>query len=243
VEKRKVRMNEKSTLKKTKSVYALIIAPHPDDAEFGIAGTVAKWVKEGKQVVYAICTNGDKGTSDPNIKPEDLAKIREKEQQAAAKVLGVQEVVFLRFPDQGLEDTTEFRKELVRQIRIFKPEVVCTCDPYRRYIWHRDHRITGQVVLDAVFPYARDIHAFADLAAEGYATHKVKEVWLWGSPDVNHKEDISATFEQKIAALKCHRSQFDVEEMEKRMRERYRALADKTDFQYAETFHREQIWR
>ncbi|MDD5190129.1 MAG: PIG-L family deacetylase [Dehalococcoidales bacterium] len=223
-------------------VYAMVVAPHPDDAEFGIAGTVAKWVKEGKEVVYVICTNGDKGTSDPNIIPADLAKTREKEQHAAAAVLGVKEVVFLRFPDQGLEDTPEFRKELVKQIRIFKPEVVGTCDPYRRYIWHRDHRITGQVVLDAVFPYARDIHAYPDLAAEGYETHKVKELYLWGSPDNNHKEDITATFEQKIAALKCHRSQFDVEEMEKRMRERYKASVEKPET-IVESFHREQIWR
>lgn len=236
-------MNVKKPALKFKPVYALVIAPHPDDAEFGIAGTVAKWVKEGKSVAYVICTNGDKGTSDPNMQPATLVKIREKEQKAAARVLGVKEVVFLRFPDQGLEDTTEFRKELVKQIRIFKPEIVGTCDPYRRYIWHRDHRITGQVVLDAVFPYARDIHAYPDLADQGYETHKAKEVWLWGSPDVNHKEDISATFEQKIAALKCHRSQFDVEEMEKRMRERYKSLAEKTDFQFAEAFHREQIWR
>ncbi len=234
-------MNTKLNENLFKPVYALVVAPHPDDAEFGIAGTVAKWVKEGKQVAYVICTNGDKGTSDPDIKPADLVLTREQEQKAAAQVLGVKYVEFLGFPDQGLEDCPEFRKELVRQIRIFKPEVVGTCDPYRRYVWHRDHRITGQVVLDAVFPYARDIHAYADLAAQGYETHKVKELLLWGSPDVNHREDISTTFEQKIAALKCHRSQFDVEQMEKRMRERYKAMGDKPE--YIESFHRELIGR
>lgn len=229
-------------MKKVEPVYCLVIAPHPDDAEFGVAGTVAKWTREGKSVVYVCCTNGDKGTSDPDIKPADLAKIREKEQKAAAKILGVREVVFLRFPDQGLDDTTEFRKELVRVIRLYRPEVVATCDPYRRYIWHRDHRITGQVALDAVFPYARDVHAYEDLYEQGYLPHKVNQVLLWGSPDINMRVDISETFDLKIEALKCHKSQFDVEEMEKRIRERYKA-ADSTGYQYAEAFHKEDIWR
>lgn len=224
-------------------IYALVVSPHPDDAEFGIAGTVAKWTREGKVVVYVDCTSGDKGTGDPSIKPAELAKVREKEQKAAAKVLGVKEVVFLRFPDQGLEDCTEFRKELVRLIRLYKPQVVATSDPYRKYIWHRDHRITGQVVLDAVFPYARDVHAYPDLYEQGYETHKVKEVLFWGSPDANCKVDISETFELKIAALTCHKSQFNVKEMEERMRERYKAMAADTDFVYAESFHREEIWR
>src|SRR3989304_3565414 len=104
----------RSIIMSLKPVYALAICPHPDDGEFGIAGTAARWVKEGKEVVYVICTNGDKGTSDPDMKAERLAKIREKEQRAAAKVLGIKKVEFLRYPDQGLEDTVEFRRELVR---------------------------------------------------------------------------------------------------------------------------------
>ena len=235
-------MNPKKSVIKS-PVYALIIAPHPDDAEFGIAGTVARWTKEGKQVVYVSCTSGDKGTSDPNIKPAELAKIREKEQRAAAKVLGVKEVVFLRFPDQELNDTPEFRKEIVRMIRLYRPELVAATDPYRRYVWHRDHRITGQVVLDAVFPYARDVHAYPDLYEQGYLPHKVKELLLWGSPDVNCYLDISDTFDIKIAALSCHKSQFNIEEMKKRMQERYRTLAANTGFRYAEAFHREEIGR
>ncbi|TET93325.1 MAG: PIG-L family deacetylase, partial [Desulfobacteraceae bacterium] len=121
----------------------MVVTPHPDDAEYGVAGTVARWIGEGKDVVYVVCTNGDKGTSNANMKPEALARIREEEQTAAARSLGVREVIFLRHPDQGLEDTPEFRKELVRLIRIYKPETVATADPYRRYVWHRDHRITG----------------------------------------------------------------------------------------------------
>lgn len=229
-------------MNKVKPVYCLVISPHPDDAEFGIAGTVAKWVREGKDVVYVSCTSGDKGTSDPDLKPAQLAKIREQEQKAAAKVLGVREVVFLRQPDQGIEDTPEFRKELVRLIRLYCPEVVASSDPYRKYIWHRDHRITGQVVLDAVFPYARDVHAYPDLYEQGYQPHKVKELLFWGSPDINYRSDISETIEQKIAALMCHESQFDVVEMEKRMRERYKAAAE-TGYQYNESFHKVDIGR
>ena len=126
----------------------LVISPHPDDAEYGVAGTVARWTREGIQVVYVICTNGDKGTSDPDIKPQDLVEIRKKEQLAAADVLGVREVIFLGLPDQGLEETPQFRKQIVRLIRQYRPKIVVTADPYRRYIWHRDHRVAGQVVLD-----------------------------------------------------------------------------------------------
>lgn len=223
-------------------VHCIVIAPHPDDAEFGIAGTVAKWTEEGKAVVYVICTNGDKGTSDTSMTGTRLAALREEEQLAAARILGVQDVVFLRYPDQGLEDTAAFRKDLVKQIRRFRPEIVAGPDPYRRYIWHRDHRICGQVLLDAVFPYARDMLAYPDLYQQGYLPHKVKTLYLWGSPDINHRVDISTTFDRKIAALKCHRTQFDVEEMEKRIRERYKAAAD-TGYQYAEAFHKEEIWR
>jgi LmbE family N-acetylglucosaminyl deacetylase len=236
-------MNISKNKSKNKHYHALIIAPHPDDAEFGISGTVAKWTREGKEVAYVICTSGDKGTNDPTLKSAELAIIREKEQKAAARIAGVKEVVFLRYPDQEIEDTAEFRKEIVRLIRLYRPEVVATCDPYRQYLWHRDHRITGQVVLDAVYPYARDMLAYPDLFEQGYKPYKVKEVLLWGSPNINFYSDISDVFDIKIAALACHKSQFDILEMEKRMRERYSALAKDTGFKYAEAFHREEIWR
>ena len=114
-----------------KPAQGLVVTPHPDDAEFGVAGSVARWTREGKDVVYVVCTNGDKGTSDTSIKPEELAKIREQEQLAAAKLLGVREVIFLHDPDQELEDTSEFRKAIVRQIRTFCPETVVTANPRR----------------------------------------------------------------------------------------------------------------
>ncbi len=224
----------------------MVVTPHPDDAEYGVAGTVARWIGEGKDVVYVVCTNGDKGTSNANMKPEALARIREEEQTAAARSLGVREVIFLRHPDQGLEDTPEFRKELVRLIRIYKPETVATADPYRRYVWHRDHRITGQVTLDAVFPYARDHLSYPDLVKEGLQAHMVREILLWGSEDVNYRIDITKTFHLKLNALRCHKSQvghIPPQELEEWLRERHREMAKGEDFQLAEAFHRVEIWQ
>ena len=224
----------------------MVISPHADDAEGGCGGTVAKWIKEGKSVVYVLCTNGDKGTSDPAIKPEQLASTREKEQLAAAEVLGVREVIFLRHPDQGLEETPEFRKELVRLIRAYRSDTVITVDPYRKYIWHRDHRITGQVVLDAVFPYARDLYAYPDLNEEGLEPFKVKEVLLWASEEPNYNIDITDVFDIKVRALRCHESQVGAAplvEMEKRIKERSRMYAENEDYELAESFHRVELFR
>jgi len=228
-----------------KPAQVLVVIPHPDDAEFGVAGTVARWVKEGKEIVYVVCANGDKGTSDFNMKPEKLVKIREREQQAAARLLGVREVIFLRHPDQSLEDTPEFRKEIVRLIRMYRPETVVTADPYRRYIWHRDHRIVGQVTLDAIFPYARDHLAYPDLMEEGIQPHKVREVLLWAAPeDINYRSDITGTFDVKLAALRCHKSQVNdtkIPDLEDRLKQRARDMAEGEDFELAEAFHRVEI--
>jgi len=218
----------------------MVVTPHPDDAEFGVAGTVLRLTREGKKVVYVVCTNGDKGTDDINMKPEELVKIRQKEQLAAAKLLGVSKVEFMGYPDQGLEDTHEFRKGLVRLIRKYRPEVVVTADPYRKYMWHRDHRIAGQVVLDAVFPYARDRLSYPDLLEEGLQPHKVREVWLWASDEINYRSDVTDTFDIKMQALGCHKSQVrDIPpEMKDRMRDWARMNAEGEDFKLAEAFHR-----
>ena len=222
----------------------MVFTPHADDAEGGVGGTVIHWIREGKDVIYVVCTNGDKGTNDPNMKPEELVKIREEEQLAAAKVLGVREVIFLRYPDQGLEDTPEFRKEIVRLIRKYRPDTVVTADPYRRYLWHRDHRITGQAVLDAVFPYARDLHAYPDLLEEGFQPHRVTEVLLWGTEEPNYHSDITDVFDIKVAALSCHKSQVGnnpSHDLEERVRQRGRMHAEGQDFELAEAFHRVEL--
>lgn len=222
----------------------MIVAPHPDDSEFGAAGSVARWVKEGKTVVYVICTGGEKGSSDFSVKPEELAARRKKEQQAAADLLGVKKVIFLGYEDQTLEDTPEFRKQIVRMIRTYKPQSLVTADPYRRYIWHRDHRITGQVVIDAAFPYARDHLSYPDLMDEGLMPHKVKEIYFWASEDPNYFSDISDTFETKLAALRCHESQVGghhFESVEQWLRQRALDAAAEQDFELAEAFHRVEI--
>jgi LmbE family N-acetylglucosaminyl deacetylase len=225
----------------TNAADVMVISAHPDDAEFGAAGTVGRWTRAGMHVVYVICTRGEKGTSDPSVTPESLAAIREKEQRAAADVLGVEEVIFMDYPDQGLEDTPSFRKQIVRGIRRYRPRIVATSDPYRRYIWHRDHRIVGQVTLDAVFPYARDHHAYPDLIEEGLLPHKVKEVLFWATEDVNHRSDITNTFDLKLAALRCHASQvkeLQIPDLEMWLRQRCREMAEGENFELAEAFHR-----
>jgi LmbE family N-acetylglucosaminyl deacetylase len=230
----------------SQKVDLMVISPHADDSEFGIAGTVAKWTREGKKVAYVICTNGDKGTSDYKMEPRELANIREKEQLEAAKVLGVVDVAFLGYPDQGLEDTNEFRKEIVRQIRIYQPNTVATADPYRKYMQHRDHRICGQVVLDAVYPFARDHLAFPDLFAQGYLPHKVREVLTWGTDDPNYWVDITDTFEIKIEALRRHESQVgnrDSNQLYQWLKERAANIAKGKGYQMAEEFHRLEILR
>lgn len=223
------------------NVDTMVITAHPDDAEFGAAGTVAKWVREGKTVIYVVCTSGDKGTSDRSLTPEALMRIREKEQQAAADVLGVKKVVYLGYKDQTLEDTPEFRKRIVEVIRTYKPQIVTTLDPYRRYLWHRDHRIVGQVVMDAVFPFARDHMAYPDLIEKGLEPHKVKEILFFGAEDINFYSDISETFEQKVAALRCHDSQvhdLGNGDLGKWLRDRHRQLAKDSEHELAEAFHR-----
>ncbi len=229
----------------TKQAQVMVVAPHPDDAEYGVAGTVARWVSNGKDVIYVVCTNGDKGTNDANMKPKALVRIREQEQLAAAKLLGVREVIFLRYPDQALEDTPEFRKKIVRLIRMYKPDTVVTADPYRRYIWHRDHRITGQVTLDAIFPYARDSLSYPDLLKQDLHPHKVREVLLWGSEEPNYRSNITDTFDVKVAALHCHKSQVGNSpspDLEQRLRQRHKMMAEGEDFELAEAFHRVEIW-
>ncbi len=227
------------------STHALVVIPHPDDAEYGIAGTVARWTAAGKEVVYAVCTSGDKGTNDVKMDPGELIETREQEQLAAARLLGVREVVFLRYPDQGLEDTPDFRKDIVRLIRKYKPEIVAAPDPHRRYIWHRDHRIVGRVTLDAVFPFARDHLAYPDLLEERLEPHAVREVWCWAAEDPNHRSDITDTFDLKMAALRCHDSQvghFPSPEWEERLRQRYKQSAAEEEFELAEAFHRVEIF-
>ncbi len=223
----------------------LVVTPHPDDAEGGAGGTIARWAKEGKKIVLVVCTNGDKGSGDRDMSPEVLAETREKEQREAARVLGIAEVVFLRLPDQGLEDTDEFREKLVRQIRLHKPDTVVTIDPNRPYIRHRDHAMTGRVTMDAVFPYARDHMAFPRHLQEGLEPHRVKELYLFRSESPDTFVDITDTFEAKMDSLYCHASQMSRprEERDERSRERAAEVGENIGVPLAEGFKRIEIWR
>jgi LmbE family N-acetylglucosaminyl deacetylase len=222
----------------------LVIMAHPDDPEFSSGATIARLVKEGKKVVYVICTAGDKGSADRMMTPARLVEIRMAEQRAAAAVLGVADVIFLGHPDQALEADAELRKELVRLIREYRPDLVITHSPYQRYIWwHRDHRQCGEAAMDAIFPYARDHMAYPDLLARGYEPHKVNEVWLAGAEDANYKSDITGTFPLKVEAVKCHRSQVEADFLERidRLKARASAAAEGEEFFMAEAFKRVEI--
>jgi LmbE family N-acetylglucosaminyl deacetylase len=218
----------------------MVIAAHPDDPEFLAGGTVARLVKEGREVTYVIVTNGNKGSSDPGARSEQLVPVRAAEQRRAAEVLGVARVEFLGYEDGELEDTRELRRDITRQIRRWTPDLIITLNPHRTYDnfpgWHRDHRTTGRVVLDCVYPLARDHLAFPELIPE-YAPHEVREVYLvqWREPRL--VIDITDTMDLKLAAIGCHASQIgDVETIETRMRNRAATIGRAVGYAYAEGF-------
>ena len=218
----------------------MVTTPHPDDCEIGVGGTVSKWIKGGAQGILVVCTNGDKGSSDPDMTSERLASIRRAEQIAAAKVLGMQEVVFLQYPDGELEDNREFRRDLVREIRKHKPDVVLTPDPFRKTWYnHRDHRVTGQVTMDAVFPYARDHLSFPEHKGIGLEPHKVGWLYFWHSEEPDHHLDVTETIEIKIQALAQHVSQVGGEtgrDIDTFIREMGKRAGEDHGMEFAEAF-------
>jgi LmbE family N-acetylglucosaminyl deacetylase len=189
----------------------LVVMAHPDDAEFSAGGTLARWTAAGSKVTYCVCTDGDKGTSDPERDPREVAGQRIAEQRAAARVLGVEEVVFLGHPDGTLQPSLELRRDVVRVIRRVRPEAVLCPDPTRRfgpeYINHPDHRAIGEVTLDAIYPSARDPLVFPELVAEGLEPHKVTQVFVANPSEITCVVDITSTLETKLEALRQHRSQ------------------------------------
>lgn len=188
----------------------LAIAAHPDDIESWCAGTLTQSVDSGAVVRLLLVTSGDKGTNDPDNDSNRVAAQREQEALKAAQKLGIVEVYFLRHPDGEVEDTRVLRGQIVLALRRWRPYAVFTHDPekpYPPYLSHRDHRIVGRVVLDAVYPLARDRLSFAEHMAEGLAPHEVAEVWLFASTIAHHYVDISSSFERKIAARLAHESQ------------------------------------
>jgi LmbE family N-acetylglucosaminyl deacetylase len=192
---------------------ALVVAAHPDDPDFGAAGTAAAWTKEGWEFYYLVCTDGSKGTDSHEISSQELIRVRREEQRDAARILGVKDVFFLDYQDGELSYTREFLGDVVRYIRRLKPDAVFTHDPTAlfhgsEFVNHSDHRCTGLVTVDAVYPTARDHLNFPVHAAEGLEPHKALELYCWSSNEANFDVEITDFLDVKIEALLAHRSQF-----------------------------------
>ena len=187
----------------------MVVFAHPDDAEIGSGGVIARWVAAGCEVTYVLCTDGGAGTADRTLTGEQLAEKRAAEQRAAANFMGVKHVVMLGYPDGGLEPTRKFLGDVVRAIRAYRPHTVFAHDPYRiKGFQHRDHRAVGITTTDAVYPYARDHLHFPDhITREGLEPHKVRELWYWGMDEPDVIVDVTDGVEQQIAALIRHESQ------------------------------------
>ena len=218
----------------------LVIVAHPDDIESWCGGVVARFSALGKQVAYVLCTSGDKGTSDLAQTPQQVAEQREAEQLAAAHLLGVESVTFLRYPDSEVEPTLALRRELVRQVRRQRPDLVITHDPAPPYRQHPDHRAVGRATLDALFPCARDRLTFAEqITQEGLQPHLVPEAWLFASDVPDLWVDISPTLERKIQARLAHVSQHsDPTELERNWHHRAASAGEPLGLRAAEAFKR-----
>jgi LmbE family N-acetylglucosaminyl deacetylase len=208
-----------------RALRVLVVLAHPDDPEFFCGGTVARWASEGREIHYCLLTRGDKGADEPGVDPASLAETREREQRAAAAVLGVRDVEFLNYEDGNLVADLGTRKAVVRVIRRVRPDIVVTCDPtnvYGQFVNHVDHRVAGQVTLDAVYPAARSALYFPDLYQdEGLQPYKVHELYIAGPVHPNTSIDVTAFMERKLKALAEHRSQIgDLDELAERLRTR-----------------------
>ncbi len=221
---------------------AMVVVAHPDDAEFMVAGTVAKWTRSGATVTYVVVTKGDKGSDDPAMTPSHLARVREAEQRAAGAILGVKHFEFMGFEDGYLQHTLELRREITRIIRTHRPEVVFCFDPTNRlfsdtYVNHPDHLASGDATIDAVFPSARDRLTFPELLADGLEPHKVAQLWLGAPGQANTWVDITKTLDLKLQALGAHPSQLgpDIGDF---VTEMARSAASEQDFEFGESFRR-----
>ena len=222
---------------------AMIVMAHADDAEYGVSGTVAKWCSDGWDVSYVICTDGSKGSSDPNITQAELSDIREQEQMEAGKVLGLKGVVFLGYEDSLLQPTLDLRRDIAREIRKSKPDILVCMYPMRNLdghwgFGHPDHVASGEAAMSAVFPTARDHLTFPELTREGLETHKVSEVWIVGHPEPDHWVDVSDFIDMAAKALSQHKSQVEhsYEKTLELMRDWRRKTAVGKGMRYAEAY-------
>jgi LmbE family N-acetylglucosaminyl deacetylase len=224
----------------------LVICAHPDDPDFGSAGTSAKLARDGKEVTYIIVTDGSKGSSDAEMTPERLIALRQGEQREAARIAGVRHVAFLNYPDGMLLPTLELRKAITAEIRRYRPDVIITQSPVRDLsipvgAQHPDHLAVGEATLAAVYPCARDRLTFPELLAEGLEPHAVREVWIGGTSSADYFVDISETIATKVAALIAHQSQVDPDRIKEFIPERARRTGADQGIKFAEAFRRLQM--
>jgi LmbE family N-acetylglucosaminyl deacetylase len=202
----------------------MVIAGHPDDADFGPAGTASRWIDEGSTGWLVCCTSGDAGGEDPDADPLELAAVREREQEAAAAIVGYAGVSFLHMPDGALVNDLALREHLVREIRTFRPDAILATDPtvlFYRFggVNHTDHREAGLAAVDAAYPASRNPMAFPALARSGLGAHRVRRLYLFWPNDPDVRVDVTATIDRKIAALRAHASQIrEPEKLEERIR-------------------------
>ncbi len=220
----------------------LVVLAHPDDPEFFCGATLARWAQAGHRVIYYLLTCGDKGADDPSIAPEALCQRRQAEQRAAARLIGAESVHFGSLRDGEVLPTLEARREVVRAIRRFRPDVLLTCDPTNyfpapSYINHPDHRAAGQIALEAVFPAAGSPLYFPELLAEGLPPHSPAEVWLSLPAQADVTLDVTATWETKVQAILQHRSQIkDPDLLLQRLKARHTADPESGQPRYEERF-------
>src|SRR5947209_2663050 len=248
---------------KTPDFEAMVIGAHPDDDDFATAGTSALWAKQGKKIVWVVMTDGVEGSEVAALIDTELMLTREQEQRMACEVLDIQAVEFLRFPDGHLTNSEAARKAIVRLIRKYRPRVVLTHDPTQHfyapdpyekpddtaYLNHSDHRATGNIVLDAIFPAVGNPRSYRELLSEGFPPYQVHELYLFHSSQDNTFIDISETIDLKVRGLQCHVTQFGPEaKMLDRMREWAAGTAKEAkekrglDMQYAEGYRRIKLY-
>lgn len=214
----------------------LVVFAHPDDAEFTAGGTLAIWASEGSEIYYAVCTDGSKGSADSELSTEALILQRQAEQQYAARVLGVKEVIFLGHTDGELVPDQAVKAELARLIRTLRPDTLLTWDPWRPYQLHSDHRTSGQMALDAAMA-ATNARYFPEQLRDGLEPHRIEAIYLFGTDCPDLWVDISATFRRKIEAIAKHVSQVaNIVHIEKEIGDWNRSLGKSKGCTYAEAF-------